>query len=1762
MKKSILTTIILFLAGQALCFVSNVVAYSGGSGTADDPYKIDSKADLLELAATAADYDKCFILTADIDMDGQVFTDAIIGAAEFTGTFDGNNFKITNFTIKGESKDLIGLFARVGSIGSIKNLGEEDINITGRTYVGGLAGDNDGIIIGCYSTGSVNGSFYVGGLAGNNNAGSISSCYSTGSVSGSSCVGGLAGGNNAGSIINCYSTGSVSGSCCVGGLLGNNRSCITNCYSTGSVSGSSYVGGLAGYNGGSIIGCYFLVTSGPDNGYGEPLTDEQMKQQESFIGWDFLGESANGNCDYWQMPVEEGYPVLTFLNRCIPGEIEVTDSIPPVDDLNMPFGDVIIGLSRTEQITLTNTNPYSLVVTDISLGGGYFEDFNDGLAQDWQPLVPSYWDVVSGEYRAMVGAAEVVLQSLYSGQLWQDCSAQVTMRRTGYLGSMAGLVVRASDDFSYPGRLGSGYGVGISGNQHYWVGKWISGSFAFLTNGWVYSAHLNAGEVSNVVMFNIDGSSIDVYFNGNLAWSGTDGSIIAEGRIGLLGYSGSTSLTTHYFDNVLVTKPVTTSQTISDEQQWYNEHPCEGGTLEVVPENWAPPKYPGEQELPPAQYVKLSLDGFRLENVPEFPVMIPPLGSITFDVNFTPAEAEDYEKALIVNSSDADKPEIEVQLSGRGINDYLEVIPDANLEFSGHPGGPFVPTYHHYWLTNTGEALLNWMVTCDVNWLNLSPSSGTIEPGISASVSVTTNSEAKTFPIGWHSANLTFKNINTGKEHNRVVLLYVYTEPKIWLWPESFSVTVPCGQIRSEIMTIGNGGGLDLDFSASSRQTSFTPPSEESDVNQVAETDYSADLMTEDFSIAAGASFAPGRLLVRFVSEGENEIFEQVVSRHERVISDLGLGKVKKSFSLVKGLCLVELPSDKKVDDAVAALKASGKVIYAEPDYEVHALDGGQKIPNDPSFSLQWNMHNTGQSGGKIDADIDAPEGWDAANQENTVVVAVIDTGVEYTHPDLAAQMWTNQAEKNGTQGVDDDGNGYIDDIYGYDFCTNGKTRDSDPKDDNGHGTHCSGIIGATADNGVGVAGVASKVKIMAVKFLNSSGSGYDSDAIDSIEYAALMKVDVMSNSWGGTSYSAALRDSIEAANSAGILFVAAAGNDAVDNDIEPHYPASYPCQNIISVLATNYLDNRSSYSCWGPVSVDLGAPGGDTSLKIYSCYLGAGYYYVYGTSMACPHVSGACAVILSMSPSLLHTQVKDILLSTVDPLAVLNGRCVSGGRLNLYNAVTKAREQSTAAWIGFIPQSGTVPVASTYDVSVIFNGQCEPGTYEGYIKVTSNDPFVPESYIPVTMVVERVDYFTELFYPCLPIDPGDPNCNDVAYYTILFSPDSSVSYYNACVDEANGFRIDPAGGTVVTLGDDDYIEVILDGATLKHYGREYDRFFIGSNGYITFENGDIARAESLEGHFALPRISALFDDLDPSAGGTVSVMQLEDRVVVTFEDVPEFGLLNANNFQIEMLYSGKIVLTLLDIAAKDGLVGLSDGQGQPAFFIESDFTTYGPYDLEADLNADLQVDQRDFSLFAEYWKLQYDGNSFETVADKFSAISYCNNDGTIDFSSDWVESGEADGPTSGLFQVVTSPHCCLRIGGKSNTTYPTTSLTRQADLTGAIRATLSYDYAVGIPSHTGLVTVEVSADGNNWTSVGAYSASSGSGHADLDISDFISPTTMIRLQTGGKVRMYLYIDNLEVQYELEPWFYQCDFNKDFCVDIDDLMTFCGYWLR
>jgi subtilisin family serine protease len=334
-----------------------------------------------------------------------------------------------------------------------------------------------------------------------------------------------------------------------------------------------------------------------------------------------------------------------------------------------------------------------------------------------------------------------------------------------------------------------------------------------------------------------------------------------------------------------------------------------------------------------------------------------------------------------------------------------------------------------------------------------------------------------------------------------------------------------------------------------------------------------------------------------------------------------------------------------------------------DPPVVRHPGDGGMQ-PNDPLFNEQWSLLNAGQRAGKEGADVCATRAWTKTRGSRKIVVAVIDTGVDYNHQDLNKNIWTRPAS---LAPYSDEDLGDFDDKHGFDAADN----DGDPMDDNGHGTHCAGIIGAEGDNSDGIAGVNWEVEIMPLKFLSRNGSGTTKDAIECINYVVARKkagvnVRIISASWGSMARSRALGDAIKRAGDEGILFIAAAGNSSTNNDTRPHYPSNYDLPNVLSVAALTRNDVLARFSNFGAKTVHIAAPGAE----IMSTWPGNQYEEHSGTSMATPVVSGVAALILSVNPDLSMTDLRKRLLDTVDKLPALDGKVSSGGRVNAASAV------------------------------------------------------------------------------------------------------------------------------------------------------------------------------------------------------------------------------------------------------------------------------------------------------------------------------------------------------------------------------------------------------------------------------------------------------------------------------------------------------------
>lgn len=377
--------------------------------------------------------------------------------------------------------------------------------------------------------------------------------------------------------------------------------------------------------------------------------------------------------------------------------------------------------------------------------------------------------------------------------------------------------------------------------------------------------------------------------------------------------------------------------------------------------------------------------------------------------------------------------------------------------------------------------------------------------------------------------------------------------------------------------------------------------------------------------------------------------------------------EVEDQIESVSGLISIDDLDDANVQSVVAGYEALPEVEYAERNFEIsldHTGGGKHLHAEDPRFGDQWALANEGQNGGKAGADIKAMQAWAITTGSEDVVVAVLDSGVDYNHEDLVKNIW-NRPEQ--IQAFRDEQLGIVDDIHGYDAIDNS----GDPFDQNGHGTHCAGIVGAEGGNQIGIAGVNWKVKIMALKFMNAGGFGTTKDAIEGINYAinrknAGVNVRVISASWGSTQRSRALEDAIRKAGDAGILFVAASGNAGVDTDHRPHFPAAYKLPNVISVAALDRSDQLAQFSNFGAKSVHVAAPG----KEILSTWLGNDYEEHSGTSMATPVVAGVAALVIAGNPSLTLAELRSTLLTSVDKLPNLQGKVASAGRINSAKAL------------------------------------------------------------------------------------------------------------------------------------------------------------------------------------------------------------------------------------------------------------------------------------------------------------------------------------------------------------------------------------------------------------------------------------------------------------------------------------------------------------
>jgi subtilisin family serine protease len=504
----------------------------------------------------------------------------------------------------------------------------------------------------------------------------------------------------------------------------------------------------------------------------------------------------------------------------------------------------------------------------------------------------------------------------------------------------------------------------------------------------------------------------------------------------------------------------------------------------------------------------------------------------------------------------------------------------------------------------------------------------------------------------------------------------------------------------------------------------------------------------------------------------------------------------------------VRLAQGMSMEEALEAYQNDPDVEYAEPNYVRRV---SLSFPDDPDFGRLWGLDNTGQTGGSLDADINAPEAWDTHTGSKDVVVAVLDTGVDWNHEDLTDNIWASSDEVigddtadgfPGIQGIDDDKdglidedsqgrqpgepgytndlkddddeNGYVDDIRGWDFV-NG---DNDPDDDNDHGTHVSGTIGAKGDNGTGITGVNWSVSIMPLKMLNANGNGSVAGEIEAINYAIDKEAKIINASFTGSIYSVLEYEAVEMARDAGILFVAAAGNTGTDNDSSPKYPASYNLDNVIAVAATDHNDALASFSNYGATSVDVAAPG----TNIHSTKTGNAYQDMAGTSMATPHVSGLAALIWAEDLSkngnftLTYDQVKDRILNSVDLIPALTGQLLTAGRINAERGIDFSMPAPDA------PTGLAANASSGNQIHLTWTDSANATTISGgpysFLATVALDV---ESYIDITL-----NEVTAYYYRVVAVNAGGTAASDEVEATTPLSAPTDLS-----ADPQSSSRID-----------------------------------------------------------------------------------------------------------------------------------------------------------------------------------------------------------------------------------------------------------------------------------------------------------------------------------------------------------------------------------
>ncbi len=654
------------------------------------------------------------------------------------------------------------------------------------------------------------------------------------------------------------------------------------------------------------------------------------------------------------------------------------------------------------------------------------------------------------------------------------------------------------------------------------------------------------------------------------------------------------------------------------------------------------------------------------------------------------------------------------------------------------------------------------------------------------------------------------------------------------------------------------------------------------------------------------APYAEGRIIVRFKRDAS-------LTAQNSLHAQYGTRAIHQ-FNYVSNLQVVELPETLSVDRALSVFNKDPNVLYAEPNL-LYQLDA---TPDDPDFDRLWGLNNDGTSefGGIDDADIDAVEAWDVTQGSEDVIIAVLDSGFDHTHPDLNPNAFVNEAELNGEPGVDDDGNGFADDVFGIN--TIDETGDAFPFDNDEHGTHVSGTIAATGNNAFGVAGVNWTAKILGCKAFSFSATL--EDIIQCLDYFLFMKVELghniiaSNNSWGGGGFSQALLDSIEAQGAAGMLFIAAAGNSSSDNDANPHFPSSYEASNIIAVAATNSSDELAFFSSFGALSVDVGAPG-EAILSTFP--VAAGEFGVFsGTSMATPHVTGLVGLLKADDPSRSISQIKNLILTGGDATAAMDGITLTGTRINANGSLNCVDSVFNNR---FAPAGDNLVVGLGDGVGLgVLSINCDaPNPASLTVEIPELEASIPlidsdgSGEFTGTFNPPGLGSFTLNF-----TDNGTGEVIDTVFVNVIgnYDPPRLV--------EADCREID---GDVLPLSDDDS-EVVIPDFPIQFAGAipGFSELNVGSNGVMSFSSPITSFSnQPLPASASDTVLAPFWDDLNPSTRGEVRAVTIGTaptrEFVVEWRDISHFFDSGSATFQAVFFEnSPNILYNYCDVTFED----------------------------------------------------------------------------------------------------------------------------------------------------------------------------------------------------------------------------------------------------